>query len=267
MTPRLLAFDLDGTLLVGEHLPEDNAVALREARDAGCVVVIATARWRQVATRIAEQVGVDGPVIACSGAQVHDRGRGVDIFDHRLPDDFTRELYALCDAERCVATVTIDDSTLLKLDGAPDPGLMGEEMRWVRSLQAEASGAPRIAAIQGTRANARIRAELEPKFSDRVNFIDSIGPTGRIIITLTHRAATKGAALQAACRACGVDPADAVAFGDSDNDLAMFAAAGRSVAMGQATAEVQAAATWVSKPHDRGGVAFAVRELLAGRWT
>ncbi|MXW48921.1 MAG: HAD hydrolase family protein, partial [Gammaproteobacteria bacterium] len=42
---RVLAFDLDGTLLVGEHLPPANRDALRAARDAGYRIIIATARW------------------------------------------------------------------------------------------------------------------------------------------------------------------------------------------------------------------------------
>ena len=45
--------------------------------------------------------------------------------------------------------------------------------------------------------------------------------------------------------------------------LAMFALAGASVAMGQADDRVKAAATFVSRTHDDGGVAHAVDKLLA----
>ena len=97
---------------------------------------------------------------------------------------------------------------------------------------------------------------------DRVNIFDSIGPSGKVILTITAKDATKGAALRAACAHLGVPPSAAVAFGDAENDLAMFAAAGAAVAMGQASAEVQAAATYVSKPHDQDGVAHAIGILL-----
>ena len=126
MKYKALAFDLDGTLLIGEALPEPNRLAVRAAFEAGYRIIIATARWRQMAQRIEAQIGISGPAITCSGAQVYCPDIGGDVFDERLPADFTNDLYAICDAERCIATVTVDDRVLLKLDGKPEPGLFPE---------------------------------------------------------------------------------------------------------------------------------------------
>ncbi len=262
MKAQALVFDLDGTLLVGEDLPAANADALRRASKSGLHIMIATARWRQMAERIMAEVGVTGPAIACSGAQVYDSANQCDLFDERLPEDFVRELYALCDQERCVATVTVSDRTLLKLDGQPDPSLLSEEMIWVPALTGADPSLPRVAAIQGSKANARIRAELEPRWRDKVHFKDSIGPTGKIIVAITAAAATKGAALNAACTHLGIQPEAVIAFGDADNDIDMFAAAGQSVAMGQAEAHVKAAASHITRRHDDDGVAYAINHLL-----
>ncbi len=259
---RALALDLDGTLLVGEHLPADNLEALQAARQAGLTIIVATARWKEAALGIARQAGVHDPVIACSGAQVHDPASGLDIFDRRLPLQFVRELLAICNAERCIATLTYDALVHIKLEGRPDPALMGPEMRAVAQLTLDEHDLPRVAAIQGSRANARIRTELAPRFRDRVNIFDSIGPTGKIILTLTAKQATKGAALNAACAHLGLPAEAVVAFGDAENDLSMFAAAGAAVAMGQADEAVKKAASFVSEPHDRGGVAHAIDLLL-----
>ena len=102
---KALAIDLDGTLLVGENIPNDNITAVRAARDAGLKIIIATARWHQMALRIATQLGISGPLIACSGAQVHLPADDRDIFDERLPEDFVAQLYEICDAERCALAV------------------------------------------------------------------------------------------------------------------------------------------------------------------
>ena len=96
-----------------------------------------------------------------------------------------------------------------------------------------------------------------------VNFFDSIGPTGKIILMLTAVTATKGAALLAACTHLGIASRDVVAFGDAENDVEMFRVAGASVAMGQAEAEVKAAATAVTLRNDESGVARAIERLLA----
>lgn len=258
-----LAIDLDGTLLVGEDLPAENIRALRAARDAGLRIIIATARWKEMAFKVADAIGLEDPVIACSGAQVHLRERNEDLFDERLPADFTRALFDICDANRCVATVTVEDRVLLKLDGEPDVKLMGPEMQWVPQLAPMDHGLPRIAAIQGSRTIATIRGELGERFADSVNIFDSIGPSGRIIITITAKRATKGAALASACAHLKLDPRAVIAFGDAENDLAMFRVAGAAVAMGQAEDAVKQAATVVTGRNDEAGVAQAVDRLLA----
>lgn len=262
MNYRALAIDLDGTLLVGEDIPPANTEALRSARDAGIKVIIATARWKEMAFRVADQIGVEDPVIACSGAQVHDRQSNTDWFDERLPEDFTAALYDICNATRCIATITVSDRVLLKLDGEPDRSQMAPEMNWVPALELERDGLPRIAAVQGGSAIARVRDELEASFADRVNIFDSIGPTGKLILTITSKGATKGTAVEQACKGLGIAPAQVVAFGDAENDVAMFRVAGAAVAMGQADAATKAAATTVTAPHDEAGVAQAVYRLL-----
>ena len=257
-----LAIDLDGTLLVGDEVPEANVNAVRAALDAGLEVIIATARWSRYALDLGKRLGIDGPVIACSGAQVFDPALPGDVFDRRLPVDFVEALYAICNEERCIATVTLNDDVEIKMDGRPEQRFLTPEMRWTDRLRLMNGNVPRIAAIQGSRCGDRIRRELKEPFRDTVAVLDSIGPTGKIILTLTARDATKGAALAAACGHMRLDPAAVVAFGDAENDVDMFRIAGASVAMGQADAATKSEATYVSKPNTEAGVAHAIHRLL-----
>jgi len=259
---KALAIDLDGTLLVGETIPADNVTALRAARDAGFKIIIATARWKQMAQRVEQEIGIEGPAITCSGAQVYAPDLGKDIFDERLPEDFTRDLYAICDEERCIATITVEDRVLLKLDGQPDPAAMPKEMTWVPKLTGADPTLPRVANIQGSGVYKRIREELKPRYAERVHFFDSIGPTGKVIYTLTSSKASKGKALEHACRHLGLSPREVITFGDAENDIEMFRISGASVAMGQADERTKAAATAVTARNDEAGVARAVERLL-----
>ena len=262
MRYKAFALDLDGTLLVGEDLPEANIQALQRAKQHGVEVMMATARWSQIAERTAQKMGISDLVIACSGAQVRDPASGQDIFDHRLPADFCEALFGICNSQRCIATVTFDDDVRLKLDGEPDPAGMAAEMSWVQALEVDTQNLPRIAAVQGTRCVATIREQLEARYADEVNIFDSIGPTGKIIITITAKAATKGAALQAACDHLGISRSQVVAFGDAENDLDMLQAAGTAVVMGQADEKTKAVADYVTKPNFEAGVAHAVNQIL-----
>ena len=262
MTFKALAIDLDGTLLVGDDLSERNRLAVAAAHDAGFEIIIATARWRHMAQRIAAEIGITKPIIACSGAQVYLPETGEDIFDHRLPEDFTRDLYELCNQHRCIATITVGNEVILKLDGKPDMSLLPEEMSWVPELSPVIHKSPRIAAIQGSALNKEIKEQLGPRYADQVNIYDSIGPTGKIVITVTAKAANKGEALKVCCNHLGISLAEVISFGDAENDMAMFDITGSAVAMGQADDTVKSAAQVVTGTNTEDGVAMAIERIL-----
>lgn len=262
MSFKALAIDLDGTLLIGEDLSTENRDAVRAAQAAGYEVIIATARWRHMAQRISTEIGLKGPIIACSGAEVYLPEQQQDIFDHRLPEAFTEELYNLCNENRCIATITVEDDVLLKLDGEPDAALLSEEMSWVPKLDPATHAKPRIAAIQGSALVADIKQNLLPKWSNDINLYDSIGPNGKIVITITAKAANKGEALRSACSHLSIDVQDVVSFGDAENDIEMFKITGASVAMGQAEDFIKQAATTTTLANTEHGVAAAIHKLL-----
>ena len=71
----------------------------------------------------------------------------------------------------------------------------------------------------------------------------------------------KGVGMEHACRALGVPVENSVAMGDSENDLDMFRHAGWSVAMGNASPDVQSQADWVTAPAGQGGIARALAHI------
>lgn len=266
MQIRALAIDLDGTLLGPEDgISPRNRAALKAAREAGWQVIVATARWYHLAQRAAvEPLGLHGPVIACSGAEVRRLPDGADLMDVRLPAAFCARLYDLCDAQPCIAWIPVDDYVLMKLEGELDARLATPELRRVASLREAAPEAPaRMALIQGRRIRQRVVDELAREWGTRVRFVLSVSTAGKDILTLTATGADKGVALGVACRDLGISPAEVVAFGDADNDVELFAAAGGSFAMGQASDAVKAAARGVTTSNADDGVGRAVELLLA----
>ncbi len=261
---KALAIDLDGTLMTSDDtLSPRNRAALLAAVEAGIDVIVATARWYQNAERIARPLGLPGAVIACSGAEVRRLSDGADLFDVRLPDEFASELYTILDGQRSLAWVPMDDVVLMRAEGSVPIDL--PEVRHVPSLAGAADRPARMALVQGTSVTGAILKHLAPAWSDRVHFKTSITHYGKTLLTLTASGADKGLALTVACRDHGIDPSDVVAIGDSDNDIAMFEVAGASIAMGQASDEVKAAAGSVTASNDEDGVALAVERLLAQR--
>lgn len=90
----------------------------------------------------------------------------------------------------------------------------------------------------------------------------SVVQTAAFYLEVIPASVNKGVGLTEACRALGIDPAEAVAFGDSENDIPMLRAAGMGVAMGNADDEVKAAADRVTLSNNDNGIAAALEELL-----
>ena len=73
---------------------------------------------------------------------------------------------------------------------------------------------------------------------------------------------SKATGLARLCERFGIAPDKVVAFGDSDNDLAMLDFAGIGYAMAQAPENVRAAADRIAPPNDEDGVLVVLEELL-----
>jgi len=261
-TPRCLAIDLDGTLLQPDgEVSERSQAAVKAACAAGIHVVLATARWFQLAERTATLLGLRDPVIACSGAEVRRLTDGLDLMDVRVPSAFTDELYGMLDDAGAIVWVAEEDRVVFRMDG-PTPPQLGDEIVKIDALAGEAAAAPRMVMIFGPEVNARILADLAPRWSEEVRFLDSIIRGGMSVLTLTGHGADKGDALRIACADLGIDLADVMAFGDSEADIEMFRVAGRSVAMGQASDAVKAAATQITDSNAEDGVAVVIEDLL-----
>ena len=261
---KALAIDLDGTLLHSDERVTPRSIdALRAAQAAGFKIIIATARWYQMAERIAREIGAHEPIIACAGAQVRRPTDRHDLLDLRMPEEFARRLYQIVDARRCIACIVLDDVTLIKMDGNLDAARFPAELVLVNKLTGSVHAAPRIALIQGSEGIAHVVEHLGEEWKERVRFVESFSSRRKINLTLTAAGADKGAALSVACAEIGIATEEVVAFGDAEADIEMFRVAGASVAMGQATDHVKSFATAVTLTNDQDGVALAVERLLA----
>lgn len=266
MRYRLLALDLDGTLLRSDHRVDDRDVAaIAELQAAGVTVTIVTGRLHSGALEPARACAIEGAIGCMDGSHLVELASGQTLVHHGMADE---------DAGLVRGTFTDHGLTSFVFDakgihhdhaGAPyapyvrtwSPNLrvVEEDVVWQTvPLAAVAVGdEPEIAAAQ-----AALRAHAHQLFS--VSFGVNALP-GKHALLVRTAGPTKGTALTELCRRAGVTPAEAVAVGDWINDVPMFEVAGRSFAMGSAPDAVRAKATDVL---DRaagagGGIAEAIR--------
>jgi hypothetical protein len=262
---RLVALDIDGTLLDSSNrLSDGNTAAVREALAQGVQVVLATSRWFHLARLTAESLDLNTPLICHNGALVKRPEDGEELLHLRLDQDFSRQVAALGDQRRYMMFTTVDHVTYMRPQGK-GPKRLPSDMRVSNyHAHAVAEAAPTAILIFGEEAVAEVCDTFNEQFGAMVNFSRNYSLTFPHYLSLTHAEADKGRALEMVCRDLAVDPAEAIAIGDAEADVAMFRVARQGIAMGNAPESVRQAADAVAPPNDEDGVAWAMRKYVLG---
>jgi hypothetical protein len=255
--PRLILVDLDGTLVGADHtVSARNAAALERATAAGARVVIATGRPVRLLEPVKASLG-RSIALCYNGAIVLDIATGAVLEAHLLDGATFR---------RAVQSVRAKGfEFLVAVEGMPEVGIRGE-LGFREGYEMPRGSLAEITDAGIVKGLIRVPGEAFGAVWDAF----STGFPGELEVTrsgieglieISRAGVSKGGVIDGLARGWGIDPADAIAFGDMPNDLEMFRWAGRSVAMDNAEPEVKLAATEVGAHHD----ADAVAQILE-RW-
>ena len=274
---RLIALDLDGTLLNGEgEISGADAAALRALAAAGCLVVLASGRMTANIRPFYTALGMDMPTIGYNGALVRDAdqaGAGV-IHETALPASYADELIDYARRERFHLNYYLDE----KLYARDDAKLRRFADLYSRQTGAEFNFVPDLACFHGREPTKAIivtdptvpgepdpchRDELYEVWHARWGAEVTVMRTNPEYLEFYHLRAGKGGALAALAHHYGIDQELTMAIGDNYNDLSMLQWAACGVAVANAAEEIKAAADWVSsRTNDEAAVAEAIEQLV-----
>jgi Cof subfamily protein (haloacid dehalogenase superfamily) len=271
MFPRLIALDLDGTLLPrSKILTERSRRAVRSARESGAEVVLATGKTFHLAARYAEELGLSGPVIALDGALVRD-----------WPSEETQASWTVPPGRVRVALEALDgldlrpfiadggDRLVVHEDLEPWTGLLrvyAERIHVTSRPESSLDGDPHLLAFLGPeRAAEEGRRRLAKLDEDGLQvFFEAMPHRDVSLLSLSPRV-DKGAALREVAAWMGVPREEVAAVGDWRNDVGMIEWAGTGLAMAGADPEVVAVADAVLPgSSEEDGVAAWLEELFPG---
>ena len=268
---RLLATDLDGTLVGADLVIRPRvAAAVAAAQAQGVVVVIATGRMYRSTLRYARALQLRAPLICYQGAYIREMPNGDEpaaapIRHVTLAAQVARQAIRWSRENGLDPHVNMDDRLVMERgdEGAADyERLSGIDADFVPDL---------VAAV--VRPVTKVLAVGPPGVPERVLAAGREAFVGRAEVTVSHPeyleftapGVTKGQALRWLARRLRIPLAATMAIGDQYNDLEMLAAAGHGVAMGGSPAEVRAAARHVTASVDEEGFAVALEALVLGR--
>jgi Cof subfamily protein (haloacid dehalogenase superfamily) len=260
---RLVIADIDGTLVTKQKLLTPRSVqAVERLNEAGILFGVTTGRPPKGARMLVESLpglkfiaGFNGGIVvrrdfslfkqnllpAAAAQQVVEiiLEHKMDVWLYTDKDWFVRDLQAYrVDSEQ--RTVQFPPKVTPTFDGLFD----------------------RVAKIVGISENYDTVAHCERNVQERCGATVSAARSQPFYLDVTHPNANKGEVVVMAAEFARIPTSEVATIGDMPNDITMFRKSGVSIAMGNASPEVQKAATYVTASNQEEGFAQAMDDFI-----
>jgi len=279
---KALAIDLDGTtLLPNAILGERTRNCLRKLISDGMQIMIATGRAIESSERYFSAMGAQGPMVFFNGAEVADIPSGKIISENLIGvevADFGTDL---------ARSMGIHYQIYLPAGISPDTGKADPQRKWEAliidrvsaesefyyrhtGIVAEVKDLKSVAEMPGLKGcikgmfiadpslHDEIRKRMYERFGDQISVLRSF-PT---FLEVVNNGVSKGEGLKIAMKHRGLKPEEVIAFGDEENDLSMFEAAGFAAAPLNAREKIREAADIVYGSNAEEGLAVYLEETF-----
>ncbi len=261
---RMLAIDIDGTLLDKQHqLPPENRDELQRVYKQGIQVVLATGRMPELIEDLLEELSIGVHLVCANGALVKQCGREESLVDEVIPMDIALEILdviARLDRYHYIYSPEgfIVGDALHRRHGHKVPPLSIVESDLADYVRKTGKPPRKICSMGSDEELFRLQASSLERWGQHINaWLGGHGGLEFVPVGCSKKNGIKRLA-----EIYGLTLDEVMAIGDADNDLEMVRDSGLGVAMGNASQPLKDAARYVTATNDQAGVAEAVRLFI-----
>ncbi|CAG1001501.1 5-amino-6-(5-phospho-D-ribitylamino)uracil phosphatase [Anaerolineae bacterium] len=263
---RLIAVDLDGTLLnTDHHITPRTRQALSVAGQRGIQVIMATGRPRLTTIPYLQELGLTTPGVFMQGLNIYN-GDG-SLRHNVLMDSETvrktaafaveHDLTVMIYNHELIATRYRNAFTdILQAYHEPLPHEFGDKIIDLPDQHP----VNKLFFIDDPSRIPQIRAAL----TERIGSHSTLQTSMPQFLEVLPAGASKGAGLKWLLEDMGISPSEVLAIGDGENDIEMIQLARIGVAMGNGNAHLKAEADYITLSNNEDGVAHAVEKFALG---
>ncbi len=268
MPIKLIAIDMDGTLLLPDHTISPavkNAIAA--ARERGVNVVLCTGRPFAGVENYLKELHMDRPNDYCityNGALVQKAQDGSTVAqtalnydDYRYLEQIAREVgshfhaldrHTLYTANRDISYYTVHESFIANIPLVfCEPENMDKNGQYLKVMMIDDP-------VILDKAIARIPDEVHERYT--------LLKSSPYFLEILDKRVNKGTGVKALAESLGIKQDEVMTLGDQENDIAMLEYAGMGVAMGNAIDKVKEVSDFVTKSNLEDGVAYAIEKFV-----
>ena len=257
--------DVDGTLVNDDKRLTSRATsAVAKLRASGIVFSIISSRPPRGLRLLLGPLGITTPIGSFNGGVITAADLSI-ITEHLLWPAVARRAVDMLNARGVQVWVFSGRDWLLRDPDGPYVGLeertVGFRATIVKDFEASLDGAAKIIGVsRDFERLARCESDMRAALAGNA----SVARSQPYYLDITHPLANKGAALSEIAKLLAVPLAEIAVIGDGGNDVAMFERSGLSIAMGNASPEVQRAADFVTDSNREEGFANAIERFIFG---
>jgi Cof subfamily protein (haloacid dehalogenase superfamily) len=261
-----LLADVDGTLVTkGKVLTERAIEAVRRLRERGIGFFITSGRPPQGMRMLIEPLGLTLPMAAFNGGMIV--FPDMTVLDERpMPDDVLPAVVDTIQAHGLDVWIYRATAWYVRSPDAP------RVARETSTIQSPPIVVPtfdgllnRVVKIVGVSDDLDSVARCEAAAQEQFGAYVSAARSQPYYLDVTHPTANKGTVIERLSRYLSVPVESIATIGDQPNDVLMFERSGLSIAMGNASEEVQRQATCVTTSCEAEGFANAVERFILPR--
>ncbi|HMK28077.1 MAG TPA: Cof-type HAD-IIB family hydrolase [Terriglobales bacterium] len=260
---RLVIADVDGTLVTQQKVLTPRAsAAVQQLRNAGIAFTITSGRPPKGMQMIVDQLQLDEPIAAFNGGILVNPDLSL-IRENFLNPEVARQVIPILAAHKLDVWLYSDQDWFVKDPQGPH---VAREQWTVKFPPTVVTGfddlLARVAKIVGVSddydAVAHCEKDVQLAGGDHL----SAARSQPYYLDVTHPNANKGQVVLMLSEILRIPAAQIATIGDMPNDVLMFRKSGISIAMGNASPEVQRSATFVTTSNEDEGFANAMQRFV-----
>jgi Cof subfamily protein (haloacid dehalogenase superfamily) len=260
---RLVVADVDGTLVTPDKILTPRASAVvRTIVEAGIAFTITSGRPPLGMKTLIEELQLQDPITAFNGGLVVRPDLSI-IHEHLVSSEAAQAVIDMLTKGTLDVWVYGDKEWYVRSRHGPDVDREEWTVKFPPTVVSTYEGLlDRVVKIVGVSDDHEVMARCVTEVQRQLGQHVSAALSQPYYLDVTHPRANKGEVVGALSALLAIPSAQIATIGDMPNDVLMFKQSGLSIAMGNASADVQRAATFVTTSNTEEGFALAMERFV-----
>ena len=261
---RMVIADVDGTLVTQEKvLTKRAAEAVLRLHEAGIRFSVTSGRPPRGMAMLIDPLKLTQPLAAFNGGVLIQPDLTTVVDQRFLPAEVPEKVIASIEGHGLDVWVYTDTGWFVRDPNAPHVAREQWTVKFPPTVVKTFRGLlGRVAKIVGVSDDYDGVAKCEKDVQQAGGTHISAARSQPYYLDVTHPQANKGGVVLAMSKLLNIPAEEIATIGDMPNDVLMFEKSGVSIAMGNASSEVQASATYVTSTNEQEGFARAIEEVV-----